>query len=268
MNLVINASEALEEKNGVICIRTGTLQADRDSLDEAALATDLAPGDYVFLEVSDTGCGMDRETLSRIFDPFFTTKFIGRGLGLAAVSGIVRAHGGALQITSEPARGSKFRILLPCCPEPAEPIHTPSPMRSQWQGQGTVLVADDEEGVRVVTTHMLKTFGFDVLQAADGEEAVALFREEFLRIVAVVLDLTMPRLSGEETLRQIRRIRPEAPVLLMSGFSEQDAMQRVCAQGASDFLAKPFKPEELREKMQAILEAPLGEVSPIRFGSQ
>jgi len=259
MNLVINASEALDEKNGVIWIRTGTIHADRDSLAEAAFATDLPAGDYVFLEVSDNGCGMDRETLSRIFDPFFTTKFIGRGLGLAAVSGIVRAHRGALHIASEPARGSTFRILLPCCPLSAEPIQDQPPTRIEWQGSGAVLVVDDEEGVRLVTSHMLKTLGFEVIEAADGQAAVATFREQSDKIVAVVLDLTMPQLSGEEALREIRRLRPDAPVLLMSGFSEPDAIQRSWAHGASDFLAKPFKPEELREKIRAILKRSGGE---------
>jgi len=256
LNLVINASEALDEKNGLIRIRTGGLQADRSSLAEAALASDLAPGHYVFLEVSDTGCGMDRETLGKIFDPFFTTKFIGRGLGLAAVSGIVRAHRGALHITSEPARGSTFRILLPCCGQAPEPIPVPPSASVPWRGSGTVLLADDEEAVRLVTSHMLRSLGFEVILAANGQDAVASFRAQANDIVAVVLDLTMPRLSGEEALREIRRIRPEAPVLLMSGFSEQDAMKRCASQGASDFLPKPFKPEELRRKLQALLEAP------------
>src|SRR5213083_2011343 len=143
MNLVINASEALDDKTGSILIRTGVEQVDGAPLPDASFTTDMPPGHYVFLEVSDTGCGMDRETLSKIFDPFFTTKFIGRGLGLAAVSGIVRAHRGALHITSEPARGSTFRILLPCCGETPEPIPGPAVASVQWRGSGTVLLADD-----------------------------------------------------------------------------------------------------------------------------
>ena len=252
MNLVINASEALDDKTGSIVIRTGVEQVDGAPLPDASFATDLQPGDYVFLEVSDNGCGMDRETLSKIFDPFFTTKFIGRGLGLAAVSGIVRAHRAALRITSEPGRGSLFRILFRSCSAPADPLPTPSNAPARWRGSGTVLLADDEPAVRAVTGQMLKGLGFDVLAAADGEGAIAAFRDRLDEIVAVVLDLTMPRMSGEDALREIRRLRPDVPVLLVSGFSEHEAMTRFCGQAASDFLAKPFKIEELREKMQAI----------------
>lgn len=253
MNLVINASEALQDKNGTIRVRTGVLHADRASLSDASIASDLALGDCVFLEVSDTGCGMDRETLSKVLDPFFTTKFIGRGLGLAAVSGIVRAHRGALHIASEPGRGSTFRILLPSCGEIEEPVQAPAVPSSRWRGIGTVLVVDDEEGVRSITSHMLKSFGFDVLEAVNGEDAIATFRERAAEIVAVVLDLTMPRMSGEDTLRELRRLASDMPVLLISGFSDQQMIQGLGGHRTSDFLAKPFKPDELREKMRTIL---------------
>ena len=253
MNLVINASEALDDKTGSILIRTGVEHLDDAPPPDASFATDLQPGDYVFLEVSDNGCGMDRETLSKIFDPFFTTKFVGRGLGLAAVSGIVRAHRAALRITSEPGRGSLFRILFRSCSEPADPVPASPAAPARWRGSGAVLVADDEPAVRDVTAQMLKGLGFDVIPATDGEGAIATFRDRLNEIVAVVLDLTMPHRSGEDTLREIRRLRPDVPVLLISGFSEHEAMARFCGQEASDFLAKPFKAEELREKMQAIL---------------
>ncbi len=255
MNLVINASEALQDNNGTIRIRTGSLHADRASLSDASIASDLAPGDCVFLEVSDTGCGMDRETLSKVLDPFFTTKFIGRGLGLAAVSGIVRAHHGALHIASEPGRGSTFRILLPSCGEAEEPIPVPTLPPARWRGSGTVLVADDEEGVRSVTSQMLKSFGFDVVLAVNGEEAIATFRQQAGEIVAVVLDLTMPRMSGEDTLRELRRMDPDVPVLIISGFSDHEMIQGLGGHHASDFLAKPFQPDELREKLRSILAA-------------
>lgn len=254
MNLVINASEALQDKNGTIRVRTGSLHADRASLADASIASELPPGDCVFLEVSDTGCGMDRETLSKVLDPFFTTKFIGRGLGLAAVSGIVRAHRGVLHITSEPGRGSTFRILLPSCGPAEQPTPVVAQATGRWRGSGTVLVADDEAGVRGVTIHMLQSFGFETLPAVDGEEAIQKFRDRAESIVAVVLDLTMPRKSGEETLRELRRIRPDVPVLLISGFSDQEMIEGLGGRNGTDFLAKPFKPEDLREKMRVILE--------------
>ncbi len=253
MNMVINASEALGDKNGSIRIRTGLQHADAASLAGAYPSGDLPPGPYVFFDVTDTGCGMDGETISRIFDPFFTTKFTGRGLGLAAVSGIVRAHLGALRITSEPGRGSTFRVLLPSCEAPADPIAPPVPASPKWRGSGTVLLADDEAAVRAVTSQMLKSFGFDVLPAVNGQEAITLFREHAGKIVAVILDLTMPHLSGEEALAEIRARQPDARVLVVSGFSDQDTLKRVGAQVGNNFLAKPFKPDELREKMQALL---------------
>jgi|GEM_PF-3118089 len=253
MNLVINASEALEDRTGSILLRTGVEEIDGTPLPDASFATDLPAGDYVFLEVSDNGCGMDRETLSKIFDPFFTTKFVGRGLGLAAVSGIVRAHSAALRITSEPGRGSLFRILFPSCGAPADPLPELPNSSARWRGSGTVLLADDEPAVLAVTGQMLKGLGFEVLPAADGQAAIAEFRDHLDEIVAVVLDLTMPHMSGEDTLLEIRRLRPDVPVLLVSGFSEQEVMTRFCVQAASDFLAKPFKIQELKEKMQAIL---------------
>lgn len=253
MNLVINGSEALADHPGLIRIRTGIEHVDGTRPDDVTFGAEALAGDYVFLEVADTGCGMDRETLSKVLEPFFTTKFIGRGLGLAAVSGIVRAHRGALRITSEPGRGSTFRVLFPRCDAPAEPAKAEPAKAAPWRGRGTVLVADDESGVRAVTCQMLQRFGFDVLPAADGEETIKKFCQHAPQLVAVVLDLTMPRLSGEEALQAIRQIRKDMPVLLTSGFSESKAMEHFRGDAAVAFLAKPFNPEELGAKIQALL---------------
>lgn len=254
MNLAINASEAIGDRSGVISITTGTMRADRAYLTEAYLPPTLAEGNYVYLEVSDTGTGMTPEVKARIFDPFFTTKFTGRGLGLAAVLGIVRGHKGALKVYSEPGRGSSFKLLLPCKSAPADLGGTADSQGPTWSGHGTVLVVDDEDTVRTVAQRMLERFGYTVLTAADGQEGVDVFRAHADEIVAVVLDMTMPRLAGDEAFREIRRIRADARVILMSGYNEQDATHRFAGKGLSGFLQKPFNSTELQQKLRALEE--------------
>ncbi|MBI3414593.1 MAG: PAS domain-containing protein [Verrucomicrobia bacterium] len=253
MNLVINASEALGENSGTIRITTGLMHADRNYLAGTHLSPELPAGEYVFLEVADTGCGMSRETLARIFDPFFTTKFTGRGLGLAAVLGIVRGHRGAMKVASAPGEGTSFRMLLPRAEGQAEDSTETLFGNTDWSGTGTVLVVDDEEPVRSVAARMLQSLGFDTVLAADGREAIVRFHESADQIVAILLDLTMPQLDGEETFRRLRVQRADARVILMSGFNEQEAVNRFAGQGLAGFLQKPFRLETLREKIQAAI---------------
>ncbi len=254
MNLIINASEAIGERSGVISIATGVLHADRAYLTEAYLSPNIPEGDYVFLEVSDDGAGMDTETRERIFDPFFTTKFTGRGLGLAAVLGIVRGHQGALKVYSEPGRGTTFKLLLPCAEGPAEHLTAAPTASPAWRGTGTILVVDDEDTVRTVCARMLTAMGFHVLLAGNGNEALEIFFPHRDEIVGVLLDLTMPQLDGTATFTELRRIKPEIRVLLMSGFNEQDAVNRFAGKGLAGFIQKPFKPETLQTKLRAIFE--------------
>lgn len=256
MNLVINASEALGDKPGLITIRTGMTTADSARLVPLhPSAPDVLEGDFVLLEVADTGCGMTPETQTKIFDPFFTTKFVGRGLGLAAVLGVVRAHTGTLQIQSEPGRGSTFRILLPLGKSPTESAGTPlASVGSNEDGKcGTVLLVDDDEGVLRVATQVLRKSGFAVITATDGKKAVTKFRAQAASITAVVLDLTMPQMAGDEALEQIRLIRPDARVLLVSGFSEPEPGPRWTTEGRCAFLQKPFKPADLIDAMRQLL---------------
>ena len=253
MNLVINASEAIGEKSGVISIATGVMQADRAYLTEAHLSPNIPEGEYVFLEVSDNGVGMSSETRARIFDPFFTTKFTGRGLGLAAVLGIVRGHSGALKVYSEVDRGTTFKLLLPRAEGPADSApEKPAGTSAPWRGSGTMLVVDDEETVRATARRMLERMGFAVLVAANGYEALEIFHREGVKIVGVLLDLTMPQLDGNATFTELRRLDPEIRVLLMSGFNEQDAIHRFAGKGLAGFIQKPFKIETLFTKLQAI----------------
>lgn len=254
MNLVINASEAMGERNGLITLTTGLLHADRAYLDTTVLAPELPAGDYAYLEVSDTGSGMSPETLAKIFDPFFTTKFTGRGLGLAAVLGIVRSHHGALKVYSELQRGTTFKVLLPAVE--GAPVSTVDVKTDifKWRGSGLVLVVDDEVTIRNTSTRMLETLGFTVKVASDGEQGIKLFEQYRDEVQVVLLDLTMPHLGGEDTFRELRRVRSDVRVLLMSGFNEQEAVNRFLGKGLGGFLQKPFRLENLQLKLKEILE--------------
>ena len=252
MNLVINASEAIGEKSGLIGIATGIMHADRTYLSEAYMSPNIPEGDFVYLEISDNGSGMDAATRAKIFEPFFTTKFTGRGLGLAAVLGIVRGHHGALKVYSEPGKGTTFKLLLPAAKGPPDlPPEKPATV-STFRGSGTLLIVDDEDTVRITTSRMLERIGFDVLLARDGLEALELFHREGPKITGVLLDLTMPNLDGNATFTELRRLDPDVRVLLMSGFNEQDAVHRFAGKGLAGFIQKPFKTETLYEKLQAI----------------
>ena len=252
MNLVINASDALGDAAGLIRIRTGLKHADAAYLAGTTHSPNTPPGDYVFLEISDTGCGMSADTRRKIFNPFFTTKFTGRGLGLAAVLGIVRGHGGALKVASEVGQGSTFTLLLPSTGAKMEAPAPEAPAQTEWRGAGTVLVVDDDEAVRIVASRMLHAMGYEIVLAADGREGVAKFRENPANYCAVLLDLTMPHMDGSEAFTELRRIKPDIKVVLMSGFNEQDAISRFAGQGLAAFVQKPFAPEELRKAFREL----------------
>ncbi|MBN1345080.1 MAG: PocR ligand-binding domain-containing protein [Phycisphaerae bacterium] len=254
INLITNASEAIGSADGVISIATGVIECDAAYLNQTYLADDLPPGPYVFFEVRDTGCGMDDKTRARIFEPFFTTKFTGRGLGLAAVVGIVRGHQGTLEIASEPGKGSMFRALFPVHAAPAAPIEKQADAPAEWRGSGTILLVDDEEEVRSAGSGILERAGFTVLTAVDGQEAVDLFDTRAGEIACVLLDLTMPRMDGVEALRELRRIRPDVRVLLSSGYNEQEAVQRFSNEGPAAFIQKPYRFSELIGKIRQVLE--------------
>jgi PAS domain S-box-containing protein len=257
MNLVVNASEALDERAGTITLGTGRLNADAAYLSGAHFSGPVAPGPYVYVEVSDNGIGMNPEILNRIFDPFFTTKFTGRGLGLAAVLGIVRAHRGAIKVFSEAGRGTTFKILLPATDGAAQQLAPRPAAAGPWRGSGRVLVVDDEESVRRVAARMLQKLGFTVDTAADGHEALLLFESAATEYTIVLLDLTMPRLDGEETFRRLRQVRPGIRVVLMSGFNKVDTVDRFAGQGLAGFVQKPFEIDSLTAEIRRVLESGL-----------
>ncbi len=255
MNLVLNAADAVAEGRGEIVLTTGTLRATRATLDAAVAGQTLPEGEYVFLETRDNGSGMPPEVLSRIFDPFFTTKFAGRGLGLAAVLGIVRGHNGALAVESAPGRGSVFRLLLPVAKGASVAKPPPAPTASAWRHSGTALIVDDDEAVRVVASAMMQSFGFTVCVVPDGQSGLDAFREKPGAFDVVLLDLLMPGLTGEQTLEILRTIQPDVRVLIISGFSESDVMQRLANdRGPFKFLHKPFKRQELEQKLRELLD--------------
>ena len=245
MNLITNASDALGEASGTITLRTGRLES-----------VESEPPDSVFLEVSDTGCGMDSSTMQRIFDPFFSTKFTGRGLGLAAVMGIVESHQGHVRIRTAPGEGTSFRVVLPAVSGEAES----APRRlsgAGWRGRGTVLVVEDEEGVREVVGRMLERLGFQVITATDGQDAIRELDEHEDEVTAILLDLSMPRMGGAETVRLLRQRSPELPVVLMSGYTEEDVASKILdgLGGTVGFLHKPFLAEDLSSVLRQISQS-------------
>ena len=253
MNLVINASEAIASRSGVLALSTGVARVDEEYLRGFRPDASPAPGDYVFIEVSDNGIGMDAPTLAKIFDPFFTTKFTGRGLGLAAVLGIVRGHKGGLKVYSEPGRGTTFKLFFPLAPGKAGDSASPFPVTAAFHGTGTALIVDDEETVRTVAARMIERLGFTVVLSADGREAMEKFRADPTRFVFVLLDLTMPHLAGEETFRQMRQLNPGIRVILTSGFNQQEAINRFTGKGLAGFIQKPFELSNLTQVIRTVV---------------
>jgi CheY-like chemotaxis protein/two-component sensor histidine kinase len=254
MNLITNAAEAVREGAGRITLRTGIVEAEK--VERSCVVGNFEPtaGRYVFFEVVDDGCGMEAETQSKIFDPFFTTKFTGRGLGLAAALGIVRSLGGFIEIDSEVGRGTRFRVLFPATERVAVAVDRWVAPIEDWRGSGTVLVVDDDEGVRDLLDATLCRVGLTVLLARDGREGVDLFRRHSDEIRAVVLDRTMPDIGGEDAFDEIRRIRPDVPIMLISGYSEERAAWHFIDKGLDAFLHKPFEPRALLERIRRIMD--------------
>jgi len=250
MNLVTNASDAIGDCEGTIRLSTATASLDRHYLDQIFRGQNLAPGDYVTLEVADTGCGMAPEVQARIFEPFFTTKVMGRGLGLSATMGILKGHRAAMKIYSEEGRGTTFRLLFPVCAGMAAP-EAPQPAAPIPRQQATVLLVDDEQMIREAAGAALESLGFKVVMACDGREAVETFRQNGA-IDLVLMDLTMPHMDGREAFHQLRRIRPSVPVILSSGYNEQESIQEFLGRGLAGFLQKPYT---LRALEQLVLQA-------------
>jgi hemerythrin-like metal-binding protein len=265
-NLLLNAVEATDPRGGVVTVRTGLQELDPEDLVRDFQGQGLNPGRHLLLEVSDDGPGMPLEVQERIFEPFFTTKSTGRGLGLSAVQGILRAHEGGVHIQSAPAQGTCFRILLPAAPahsalepEPAQeaaPILAagpPPPPLADFRGAGRILVVDDEPMVRAVASGALRRMGFDPVEARDGREALdlALASPESIRLV--LLDFIMPEMDGAQAYRELRQAGFRAPVVLTSGFGRSEAIHRFKGKGLAGFLPKPYRFQTLAEVVRNAL---------------
>jgi PAS domain S-box-containing protein len=254
MNLVTNAADAIGDHDGRIRIHTGCIGLGEDEL-PALPGQTLAPGPYVMLEVEDTGCGMAPEVLARIFDPFYTTKATGRGLGLSAMLGILRGHHAGLRIRSRPGEGSVFQLFFPVAEatSPA-PAHAPAPPGMRLRGR--VLLVDDEAMVRETTGGVLAALGFEVVQAQDGLEAVALVDQDPDGFDLVFMDLTMPRMDGREAFQAMRARKPALKVILCSGYTEQDILRTFQGEAPAAFIQKPFQFQELRRVISSVMGAP------------
>jgi PAS domain S-box-containing protein len=257
MNLITNASDALGDAAGRISMSTGRMQVDQALVADPLVTGSPKQGEYVYFEVADTGCGMDDATRARIFDPFFTTRFTGRGLGLAAVLGIVRCHQGAIRVSSQPGKGTVFRVMFPSSSMHAAAMGASStPPLEPWKGVGTVLVIDDEDVVRRATTRILEHAGLKVISARDGAEGLERFQQHAGELCAVVLDLAMPGMGGEEVFRELHAAHPDLPVVLISGYDEQEAAVRFSGKGIAGFVRKPFDAEGLLGPIRKALAQP------------
>jgi PAS domain S-box-containing protein len=257
MNLVLNGAEAIGPTGGRVKVATRLHEIDSRGVPDNLAGDVVDPGIYILLQVDDTGAGMDEATLARIFDPFFTTKFTGRGLGLAAVLGIVRGHRGAIKVNSTPGIGTTFRVFFPV--SGGQVLPKLAPRITDFQGTATVLVVDDEPVVQKLARFTLERYGFRVLIASNGKEALdTLALEEFnsaaSAISLILLDMTMPVMSGEETLLKIKILHPSIKVIASSGFNEIEALRRFGA-GIAAFLQKPYRASQLVEKVKLTLQA-------------
>ncbi len=251
LNLVANASDAINKTGGSISITTGAIDCDCHYLSNIYIDKSLPEGKYVYVDVTDNGNGMNKKTIENLFDPFYTTKFTGRGLGLAAVLGIIRAHRGTVKVQSQLGNGTSIRILFPVSNSSTERKKTVN--AKPWHGSGTILLVDDEEAILSVAKQMLEHLGFTVITAPDGRVAVNLFRKNMDDIVLVILDFIMPFLNGEETYIELHNIRDDIPVILCSGYNEQDISRLFKDKSLAGFLHKPYKFSELESMVKKVL---------------
>ena len=255
MNLIINASEAIGKEHGEIRVSLATTDIKTGQSEQDYNGKTIPPGKYVYLEVTDNGCGMDEETKWRIFEPFYTTKFTGRGLGMSAVLGIIKSHGGALQLHSEVGQGTTFKVYLPVQKNSASDENTnASVLSTPWQGSGTILLVEDEDQVRLIAKALLKKMGFTVLEAANGKEALELYQKNATDITLVMTDIGMPIMDGYELFQELKNMNPELPIIVSSGYGDAEVSSRIDIYSIAGIISKPYGPDQLREVLKRALE--------------
>jgi len=259
MNLITNAAEAITEPKGFVKITTGVMECDQAFLATSLIKEKLKPGCYVFIEVSDNGCGMDNETINRLFDPFFTTKFTGRGLGMSAVMGIMKSHDGGLFVQSEIGKGTNFRAIFPATeiiasttvPDSAsleQPVSKGEPLK------GLALIVDDDKSVLRNCATMVRLIGLEVITAHDGSAAISRFQQQADEIDVVIMDLTMPNMDGITAMQEIYKIRPDAKILLASGFKKEELDKREASKPPAGFIRKPYSMSELKREIRQVMQ--------------
>jgi CheY-like chemotaxis protein len=260
INILVNASEAIGDKEGEVRLSTGVVDCDETYLSDSRLEEKPEQGRFVFLEVSDTGCGMDAETLRRLFDPFFSTKLLGRGLGMAEVMGIVKGHQGALIVVSQIGKGSTIRVLFPVSKEAhassvqvMDLAETQASATDSVTGKKTILIVEDEAGVRDLSVRRLEVLGYNTIIAVDGKEGVSVFRERVNEIDLVMLDFAMPKMNGVEAFGELIRIKPDVKVMLCSGYTEDVVMESFPSQRPDCVLHKPYNMEALKHELERLL---------------
>jgi PAS domain S-box-containing protein len=257
MNLIINASEAIGKEHGEIRVSVAHAELAEGGSSRDYLGKTIAPGSYVSLTVSDNGCGMDSETLMRIFEPFYTTKFTGRGLGMSAVLGIITSHKGALQLFSEPGRGTTFTVYLPLLKGGSGEgdATLPAVSTAPWQSSGTVLLVEDECQIRIVVKSLLESFGLTVLEAGNGKEALELYESHAGEITLVVTDMGMPVMDGHDLCLALQKHDPKLPIIISSGFGDADVASRVALQEIAGVISKPYSIDQLQEILMKVVPA-------------
>jgi nitrogen-specific signal transduction histidine kinase/ActR/RegA family two-component response regulator len=268
VHLVNNAVEAIGEAPGSIRVAAGGRMMTRQEFKDAVLGQDKPDGLYAFIEVADSGCGMDAEGRKHLFEPFYSTKSAGRGLGLSAVLGITRAHGGGIVVGSAPGCGTKITVYLPAREQPenvakaapaqAAPSECEFPVRTQKHtgSLGTILVVDDEESIRDLVQHVLEMGGYSVVSAADGVAALSCFQKDPDQFSAAFLDLKMPHMDGYEVIRCIHRVRPDLPIIVLTGYNEEEATGRLAVNEIAAFLQKPCETGALLQTLKSVLARP------------
>ena len=256
MNLIINSSEAIGTEQGEVEVSLASIKVIAGKAYEDYLGKPIPSGEYVCLEVTDNGCGMDEATKWRIFEPFYTTKFTGRGLGMSAVLGIIKSHAGALQLFSEPGQGTTFKVYLPA---PANEVNgeenqIESAPPALWQGSGTILLVEDEDQIRDIAKEMLGIFGFSVLEAANGKEALEIYLQKGTEISLVLSDMGMPVMDGYELFHKLKSIDHELPIIVSSGYGDVEVTARIGSDNIAGIISKPYNPNQLQDVLKSVMD--------------